>query len=83
MQKSKYAKETNNLCNAEKVNMDNYRCYLTLRVWIFKSSGQDLTGEKSFMPWVHHPVSAVETQMAAHLVMVTLMMMSPFLSTPT
>jgi hypothetical protein len=24
-----------------KVNMDNYRCYLLARVWIFKSSGQD------------------------------------------
>ena len=53
-----------------------------LPVRIFKSSRQDLTREKSFIPWVHHLVSVVETQMAAHLVMVTLMMMSPFLSTP-
>ena len=65
----------------KKVNMDNYRCYLTVRVQIFKSPGQDLTGENSFIPWVHHQVSAVETQMAAHPMMVTLMM-SPFLSTP-
>ena len=65
-----------------KVNMDNYHCYLTVRVRIFKSTGQDLTGEKSFIPWVHYPVSTVETQMAAHLVIVTLMMTSPFLSTP-
>ena len=65
-----------------KVNMDNYRCYLTVWVWIFKSSGQDLTGEKSFIPWVHHSVSAVETQMTALLVMVIPMMMSHFLSTP-
>ena len=28
--------------------MDNYRCYLMVRVQIFKSSGQDLTREKSF-----------------------------------
>ena len=49
----------------------------------FKSSGQDLTGEKFFIPWVHHLVSAVETQMTAHLMMVIPMMMSPFLSTPT
>ena len=63
--------------------MDNYRCYLMVRVQIFKSFGQDLTREKFFIPWVHHLVSAVETQMAAHLMMVTLMMMSPFLSTPT
>ena len=62
--------------------MDNYHCYLTVRVQIFKSFGQDLTREKSFIPWVHHPVLAVETQIAAYLVMVTLMMMSPFVSTP-
>ena len=31
-----------------KVNMDNYRCYLTARVQIFKSSEQDLAGEESF-----------------------------------
>ena len=44
-----------------KVNMDNYRCYLTTRVWIFKSSGQDLAREESFTLWVHHPVPAIET----------------------
>ena len=66
-----------------KVNMDNYRCYLTVRVRIFKSSRQDLAGEESFIPQVHHLVSVVETQMVAHLMMVTLMIMSSFLSTPT
>ena len=35
--------------------MDNYRCYLTVRVLIFKSFEQDLTGEKFFIPLVHHP----------------------------
>ena len=60
-----------------KVNMDNYRCYLTARVRIFKSSGQDLAGEKFFTLRVHHPISTMETQMAAHLVTVSLMMMLP------
>ena len=62
--------------------MDNYRCYLMARVQIFMSSGQDLAGEKFFTLWVHHLVSAMETQMAAHLVMVSLMVMSPSLSIP-
>ena len=53
-----------------KVNMENYRYYLTARVWIFKSFGQDLAGEKFFTLWVHHLVSTMETQMAAHLVTV-------------
>ena len=57
--------------------MDNYRCYLTVRVQIFKSSGQDLAGEKFFTLQVHHPVSTMETQMAAYLVTVSLMMMLP------
>ena len=57
--------------------MDNYRCYLMARVWIFKSSGQDLAGEESFTFRVHRSVSAMETQMAAYLVMVSLMMMLP------
>ena len=57
--------------------MNNYRCYLMTRVWIFKSSGQDSAGEESFTFRVHHPVSVMETQMAAYLVMVSLMMMLP------
>ena len=60
--------------------MDNYLCYLMARVQIFKSSGQDLAREKSFTLWVHHLVSTMETQMVAHLVMVSLMVMSPSLS---
>ena len=59
--------------------MDNYRCYLMARVWIFKSSGQDLAGENFYTLWVHHPVLTMETQMAAHLVTVSLMVMSPSL----
>jgi len=62
--------------------MDNYRCYLMAKVWIFKSSKQDLVGEKLFTLWVHHPVSTMETQMAAHLVTMSLMVMSPSLSVP-
>ena len=46
----------------EKVNMDNYRCYLTARIWIFKSSGQDLARETFFTLRVHHPVSMMETR---------------------
>jgi hypothetical protein len=64
-----------------KVNMDNYRCYLPSRVWIFKSSKHKLIGVL-FIPQVHHLVSAMETQIAALLVIVTLMMMSPFLCIP-
>jgi hypothetical protein len=48
----------------------------------FKSSGQDLAREKSFILWVHHPASAMETLMAASLVRVILMMVSPSLSIP-
>ena len=62
--------------------MDNYRCYHTAKVWIFKSSRQDLAGEKFFTLRVHHPISTMETQMAAHLVTVSLMVMSPSLSIP-
>ena len=57
--------------------MDNYRCYLTARVRIFKSFEQDSTGEESFTFRVHCPVSEMENQMAAYLVMVSLMMMLP------
>ena len=63
-----------------KVNMDNYRCYLMARVWIFKSSGQDLAGEESFTLWVHHPVLAMATLMIAPLVTLVTMLPSP--STP-
>ena len=57
--------------------MDNNRCFLTIRVQIFKSSKQDSTREESFTFRVHHPISAMETQMAAYLVLVSLMMMLP------
>ena len=60
--------------------MDNYRCYLTARVWIFKSSEQDFT-PILFIPWVHQLVPGMETLMVAPLVMVTLLM-SLFPSTP-
>ena len=60
--------------------MDNYRCYLMARVWIFKSSGQDLAGEESFTLWVHHPVLAMATLMIAPLVTLVTMLPSP--STP-
>ena len=63
-----------------KVNMDNYRCYLTARVWIFKSSEQDLAGEESFTFQVHHLVLGVETLMIAPLVTLVTVLPSP--STP-
>ena len=62
--------------------MDNYRCYLTASVQIFKSSEQDSVREESFTFQVYHPVSAMETQMAAYLVMVSLMMMLPYSAKP-
>ena len=65
-----------------KVNMDNYRCYLLARVRIFKSSGHDFSPILLIL-WVHLPVLKMETLMVAPLVMVTLMMMPPSLSTPT
>ena len=55
-----------------KVNMDNYRCYLTAKVWIFKSSGQDLAEEGSFTLRVHHLVLRMETLMIAPLVTVSI-----------
>ena len=51
-----------------KVNMDKYQCYLTARVRIVESSGQDLYGEGSFILLVHHSVSQMETLVVAHLV---------------
>jgi hypothetical protein len=63
--------------------MDNYRCYLTARVQIFKSSGHDLAGEKFFILRVHHPVLGMETLTVVPLVTVSLMMMIPFLSIST
>ena len=59
--------------------MNNYRCYLTARVWIFKSSRQD-TFAILFIPWVHQLVPVMETLMVAPLV--TLVVMLPFLSIP-
>ena len=43
----------------------------------FKSSRQDLVGEESFTFRVHRLVSTMETQMAAYLVTVSLMMILP------
>ena len=60
--------------------MNNDRCYLTARVQIFKSSGQDLVGEESFNSWVHHPIPTMETLMIAPLVTLVTMLPSP--STP-
>ena len=65
----------------EKVNMDNYRCYLMARVQIFKSSGQDPSPILLIL-WIHLLVSKMETLMVAPLVMVT-HMLPPFPSTPT
>ena len=62
--------------------MDNYRCYIMARVQIFEFSEQDLAGEKFFTLCVHHLVSTMETKMAAHLVTVSLMVVSPSLSIP-
>ena len=59
--------------------MDNYRCYLTARVWIFKSFGQEFF-PILFIPWVHQSVPGMETLMVAPLV--TLVVMLPFLSIP-
>ena len=81
MQESKYAKVKNNSCNAKKVNMDNYRCYLPARVRVFKSSGH-YSSPILFILLVHLSVPRMETLMVAPLVMVT-RMMSPFPSTPT
>ena len=63
-----------------KVNMDNYRCYLKARVWIFKFFGQEWAREESFTLRVHHLVLLMETLMIAPLV--TLVMMLPSPSTP-
>ena len=60
--------------------MDNYRCYLMARVWIFKSFGHE-TFLILFIPWVHQPVSGMETLMVVPLM--TLVVMLPFLSIPT
>jgi hypothetical protein len=80
MQKSKYAK--GKIIHAMlKVNMDNYRCYLPARVRIFKSFGQN-SSPVLFILRVHLSIPEMETLMVAPLVMVTLMMMSPFLSKP-
>jgi hypothetical protein len=65
----------NNSCSAKK--MDNYEFYLLARVQIFKSSGQD-SSLVLFILWVHLLVLEIETMMDAPLVMMTLMMMSPF-----
>jgi len=62
-----------------KVNMDNYQCYLSARVQIFKSYGHDLSPILLIL-CVHLLVLGMETLMVAPLKMVTLM--SPFLSIP-
>ena len=63
-----------------KVDMDNYQFYLLARVRIFKSPGQDFSSVL-FIAWMHLPVAEMETLTVAPLVMVTLMMTSPFPST--
>ena len=62
-----------------KVDMDNYRYYLSAWVQIFKSSEQD-SFPILFIPWVHQSVPGMETLMVAPLV--TLVVMLPFLSIP-
>jgi hypothetical protein len=42
MQKSKYAK-VKIIRAMLRVNMDNYQCYLSVRVWIFKSCEHDFS----------------------------------------
>jgi hypothetical protein len=54
--------------------MDNYRCYLSVWVQIFKSSGQDFFSNL-VIPRVHLS-TLMETLMVAPLVLVTLMMLS-------
>ena len=76
MQKSTYAK-VRTIHAILKINMDNYRYYLTVRVRIFKSSGQGFT-PVLFILQVHHPISVIETLMVAPLV---IMVMSPSPST--
>ena len=58
--------------------MNNYQCYLTARVWIFKSSEHD-SFPILFIPWVHQSVLGMETLMVAPLV--TLVAMLPFFHT--
>ena len=58
--------------------MDNYRCYLTARVWIFKSSGQD-SSPISFIPWVHQSVLGMDTLMIAPLMTLVIMLPSLFI----
>ena len=65
----------------ERVNMDNYLFYLPARVQCFKSSEQDLNSEVLYSSG-HQSIPEMETLMVAPLVMVTLMMMPPFLSRP-
>ena len=77
MQKSVYAK-VRTIHAILKINMDNYRYYLTARVRIFKSSGQDFTLVLVILR-VHHPISVMETLKVAPLV---ILMMSPSPSTP-
>ena len=77
MQKSTYAK-VKTIHAILKINMDNYRYYLTARVQIFKSSGQDFT-PVLFILWVHHLILVMETLMVAPLV---ILMMSPSPSRP-
>ena len=50
--------------------------------WIFNFSRQDSAGEESFTFQVYHLVSAMETQIATYLVMVSLMMMLPSSTKP-
>jgi hypothetical protein len=59
MQKSEYTKVK--IIHAMlKVNMDNYRCYLSVRVRIFKSSGEDFFSNL-VIPRVHLSILEMET----------------------
>ena len=53
--------------------MDNYRCYLMARVWIFKSFVHDFF-PILFIPWVHQSVLGMETLMVPPLVIATQML---------
>jgi hypothetical protein len=69
MQKSKYAK-VKIIPAMLKVNMDDDRCYLSVRVRIFKSIGHDFFSYLD-IPRVHLSISEMETLMVAPLVLVT------------
>ena len=56
--------------------MDNYRCYLSARVWNFMSSGQDFS-PILFIPWAHLLIPKMETLTVAPLVTLVMLLPSP------